>query len=51
LQEHDIDSKLGKIVKGQGFCRFITRASNLPVDADSGSIVHIYEVSLNDSES
>lgn len=34
----------------QGFCRFVTGASNLLANGDSGNTVHVYEVSLNDTE-
>lgn len=46
LQEYDIDIKPVKIVKGQGSCRFLTGASNLPADEGSGSTIYISEVSL-----
>ena len=51
MQEYDIDIKPAKIVKGQGFYRLLTGASNLPADEDSSNIVYISKVSLNDSES
>ena len=40
-----------KIVKGRGFCRLLSKASNISDDEYSGNIVHVGEVSLIDSES
>lgn len=51
LQEYDVEIKLAKIVRGQGFCRMLAGASNLPVEEDSGDDIQISEVILNDIES
>lgn len=51
LQEYDIEIRPTKIVKGQGFCRMIARASSISADEGSGNIVQISEVNLNESES
>lgn len=51
LQEHDIEIRLAKIVKGQGFFKMLGGASSLPALQDSGNNIQIYEVSLNDTKS
>ena len=51
LQEYDIEIRLEKIVKGQGFCRMLAGASNLSALQHSGEDVQVYEVKLNDTES
>jgi len=51
LQEYDIEMRLAKIVRGQGFYRFLTGASNIPSDEDIGNNEHTYEVSLIDTKS
>jgi len=51
LQEYDLDIKIIKIVRGQGFCRLITRASNISANEDSGNKVQISEVCLTNTES
>ena len=50
LQEYDIEIRPDKIVKGQGFCRMLAEASNLPALQDSGDDIQVYEVSLNETE-
>jgi len=47
LQEYDIEIRLAKIVRGQGFCRMLAGTSNLPAPKDSGDDVQICEVNLN----
>ena len=51
LQEYDIEIELAKILKGQGFCRILAEASNLPALQDSGDDIQVYKVNLNDTES
>ena len=51
LQEYDIEIRLAKIIKGQGFCRMLAGASNLSTLQDSSDDLQVYEVSLNDIES
>ena len=41
LQEYDLEIKTAKIVRGQGFCRLLARASNIP---ESGDTDHIEEI-------
>eukprot|EP00253_Pinus_taeda_P010488 PITA_10488 len=43
LQEYDLEIKPAKIVRGQGFCRLLARASNIP---ESGDIDHVEEINL-----
>ena len=40
-QEYDIEMKPAKIVRGKGFFRLITRASNKSTNEDSGNTVRI----------
>eukprot|EP00253_Pinus_taeda_P027329 PITA_27329 len=49
LQEYDVEIKPASIVKGQGFCKMLARAS-LISEIPSADI-QVYEVSLNDNES
>lgn len=51
LQEYDIDIKPAKIVRGQGFCRLLTGASNIPDHEDSDSTAQVNELSIIESES
>lgn len=51
LQEYEIEIRLAKIVKGQGFYRMLARASNLPALKDSVDDIKAYKVSLNDTKS
>eukprot|EP00253_Pinus_taeda_P018491 PITA_18491 len=49
LQEYDVEITLASIVKGQGFCKMLAKAS-LKSEIPSADI-QVYEVSLNDNES
>ena len=49
LQEYDLEIKPINIVRGQGFCKMLAGASQIP--ENSSEEVHSYEVSLNDAES
>lgn len=51
LQEYDAEIKPTKIVKGQGCCRMLARASHILEIQSPDSEVQMYEVSLNDIES
>ena len=51
LQEYDVEIHPAKIVKGQGLCRMLTRASHLPTEEDQSNETQLSEVSLNDSQS
>lgn len=51
LQEYGIKVKPAKIVRGQGFCKLITGASNISVDEVLGNTIKIFEVCLTDNES
>lgn len=41
LQEYDVEIRPAKIVRGQGFCRMLTGASQLPPEEDQGNEVQI----------
>ena len=41
LQEYDIDIKPIKIVRGQGFCRLLAGAHNIPEDQDSNQDIQV----------
>ena len=49
LQEYDLEIKPASIVRGQGFCKMLAGASQIP--ENSSEEVQTYEVSLNDIES
>jgi len=49
LQEYDLEIKQASIVRGQGFCKVLAGASQIP--KSSSKEAHTYEVSLNDIES
>eukprot|EP00253_Pinus_taeda_P006011 PITA_06011 len=51
LQEYDIEIKSAKIVRGQGFCRLLAGASNIPESSDTDQPEIINQVSVTDSES
>ena len=51
LQEYDINIKPMNIVRGQGFCRLLTRASNIPDHEDSNNTPQVNEISIINSES
>ena len=51
LQEYDLEIKPAKIVRGQGFCRLLVGASNIPESGDTEHIEEINQVSITDFES
>eukprot|EP00253_Pinus_taeda_P035144 PITA_35144 len=51
LQEYDLELRPAKIVRGQGFCRILAGASNLPESSDTGPTEEINQISVTDSES
>jgi len=51
LQEYDIDIRPVKIVRGQGFCRLLDGASNIPENEDSDKTLQVNEISIINSES
>eukprot|EP00253_Pinus_taeda_P031324 PITA_31324 len=51
LQEYDLEIKPTKIVKGQGFCRLLAGASNIPESSDTDQFEAINQISIIDSES
>eukprot|EP00253_Pinus_taeda_P029433 PITA_29433 len=51
LQEYDLEIRPAKIVRGQGFCRILVGASNIPESSDTGPTEEINQVSVTDSES
>src|ERR1700733_11766157 len=51
LQEYDLDIRPAKIVRGQGFCRILAGAHNIPESSDTGSTEEINQISITDSES
>eukprot|EP00253_Pinus_taeda_P008408 PITA_08408 len=51
LQEYDLEIKLAKIVRGQGFCRLLAGASNIPESSDTDQSETINQISIIDSES
>eukprot|EP00253_Pinus_taeda_P005266 PITA_05266 len=51
LQEYDLKIRPAKIVRGQGFCRILAGASNLPESSDTGPTEEINQISVTDSES
>eukprot|EP00253_Pinus_taeda_P031826 PITA_31826 len=51
LQEYDIEIKPVKIVRGQGFCRLLAGASNIPESSNTDQPEIINQVSATDSKS
>eukprot|EP00253_Pinus_taeda_P002829 PITA_02829 len=51
LQEYDLEIKPAKIVRGQGFCRLLAGASNIPESSDTDQPETINQASVIDSES
>eukprot|EP00253_Pinus_taeda_P018495 PITA_18495 len=51
LQEYDLEIKPAKIVRGQGFCRLLAGASNIPESGDTDHIEEINQISITDFES
>ena len=51
LQEYDVAIKPAKIVRGQGFCRLLAGAHNIPEHQDQADIVRANQISVIDSES
>eukprot|EP00253_Pinus_taeda_P025277 PITA_25277 len=51
LQEYDLEIKPAKIVRGQGFCRLLAGASNIPESSDRDQFEAINHISIIDSES
>eukprot|EP00253_Pinus_taeda_P027681 PITA_27681 len=51
LQEYDLEIRPTKIVRGQGFCRILAGASNIPESSDTDPTEEINQVSVTDSES
>ena len=51
LQEYDLEIRPAKIVRGQGFCRILAGASNIPESSDTGPTEEINQISVTDSES
>eukprot|EP00253_Pinus_taeda_P008335 PITA_08335 len=49
LQEYDLEIKPASIVRGQGFCKMLAGASQIP--ENSSEEVQTYEVRLNDTKS
>ena len=41
LQEYDIDIKPAKIVRGQGFCRLLAGAHNIPENQDPENAIQV----------
>ena len=51
LQEYDLEIRPAKIVRGQGFCRILAGASNIPQSSDTDPTEEINQISVTDSES
>jgi len=51
LQEYDLEIKPAKIVRGQGFCRLLAGASNIPESGDTEHMEEINQISITNSES
>eukprot|EP00253_Pinus_taeda_P031966 PITA_31966 len=51
LQEYDLEIKPAKIVRGQGFCRLLAGASNIPESSNTDQSETINQISIIDSES
>ena len=51
LQEYDLEIRPAKIVRGQGFCRLLAGAFNIPESGDTDQTEEINQISVTDSES
>eukprot|EP00253_Pinus_taeda_P013700 PITA_13700 len=51
LQEYDLEIRPAKIVRGQGFCRILAGASNIPESSNTGPTEEINQISVTNSES
>ena len=51
LQEYDLEIKPANIVRGQGFCRLLAGASNIPESGDTDQTEEINQISITNSES
>eukprot|EP00253_Pinus_taeda_P030545 PITA_30545 len=51
LQEYELEIRPAKIVRGQGFCRILAGASDIPESSDTGPTEEINQISVTDSES
>eukprot|EP00253_Pinus_taeda_P027025 PITA_27025 len=51
LQEYDLEIRPAKIVRGQGFCRILAGASNIPESSDTSPTEEINQVNVTDSQS
>lgn len=51
LQEYDLEIKPAKIVRGQGFCKILVGASNIPESGDTSQTEEINQISATDSQS
>eukprot|EP00253_Pinus_taeda_P009284 PITA_09284 len=51
LQEYDLEIRPEKIVRGQGFCRILAGASNIPESSDTDPTEEINQISVIGSES
>eukprot|EP00253_Pinus_taeda_P010665 PITA_10665 len=51
LQEYDLEIKPTKIVRGQGFCRLLAGASNIPESSDTDQSETINQINIIESES
>jgi len=51
LQEYDLEIKPAKIVKGQGFCKFLAGASNIQEPEITKDIEEINQISITNPES
>ena len=49
LQEYDLEIKPAKIVRGQGFCRILAGASNIPKSSDTDQTEEINQISVTGS--
>eukprot|EP00253_Pinus_taeda_P018977 PITA_18977 len=51
LQEYDLEIKPAKILRGQGFCRLLAGAPNIPESSDTDQFEEINQISIAESES
>ena len=51
LQEYDIDIKPTKIVRGQGFCRLLAGAQNIPENQGPNQDIQVSQISVTNSGS
>ena len=51
LQEYDVDIKPAKIVRGQGFCRLLAGAHNIPENQDSNQDIQVSQINVTDAGS